>query len=59
MPIVPLPDQDPERPVNGPDWAWLCDANSESATALTITPVARAPVLLDGLDMVCSPLCQM
>jgi hypothetical protein len=56
IPIVPLPAQDPDKPANGPDCAWLCDAKSESATAPTIIPVARALVLLDGLDMVLAPL---
>src|SRR6266576_4737750 len=28
---VPLPDHDPLKPVNGPDWAWLTDTDSMSA----------------------------
>src|SRR5882762_5910691 len=28
---VPLPDHDPLKPVNGPDWAWLTDTDNMSA----------------------------
>src|SRR5258708_8224592 len=28
---VPLPDHDPLKPANGPDWEWLTDTDSMSA----------------------------
>src|SRR5258706_7888126 len=34
---VPLPDHDPLKPVNGPDWAWLTDTDNMSAAP---TPAA-------------------
>src|SRR5258707_15840295 len=34
---VPLPDHDPLKPVNGPDWAWLTDTDNTSAAP---TPAA-------------------
>src|ERR1019366_1808646 len=33
----PFPDHDPVKPVNGPDWAWLTDADNISAAP---TPAA-------------------
>ena len=34
---VPLPDHDPLKPANGPDWAWLTDTDNMSAAP---TPAA-------------------
>src|SRR5450756_637440 len=34
---VPLPDHDPLKPVNGPDWAWFTDTDNMSAAP---TPAA-------------------
>jgi hypothetical protein len=34
---VPLPDHDPLKPVNGPDWAWITDTDNMSAAP---TPAA-------------------
>src|ERR1017187_6354442 len=58
---VPLPDHAPVKPVNGPDWAWLTDADNISAAptpaALIACPnklepnsfISRFPIQIDVL----------
>src|SRR5450759_691822 len=58
---VPLPDHDPSKPVNGPDWAWLTDTDNMSAAptpaALIACPnklepnsfISRFPIQIDVL----------
>jgi hypothetical protein len=38
---VPLPDHDPLKPVNGPDWAWLTDTDNMSAAPTPAALIAR------------------
>ena len=38
---MPLPDHDPLKPVNGPDWAWLTDTDNMSAAPTPAALIAR------------------
>src|SRR5882672_9830879 len=37
---VPLPDHDPLKPANGPDWAWLTDTDNMSAAPIPAAVIA-------------------
>src|SRR5882672_185432 len=42
---VPLPDQDPSKPANGPDWAWLADTDNINAAPTPAAAIARPKTL--------------
>src|SRR6266850_4249160 len=42
---VPLPDHDPSKPANGPDWAWLADSDNINAAPTPAAVIARPRIL--------------